>query len=68
VLTLGLFAFYFIVHTTCYCMDANPLDGNIWIKYLYALVSVSCESMTANRRSGELVVVTGIITCSTMYL
>jgi hypothetical protein len=36
----------FIVHTTCYCMDAIYLGGNVWIKNLYALVSVSCESMT----------------------
>jgi hypothetical protein len=27
-------------------MDAIRLGGNAWIKYLYALVSVSYESMT----------------------
>jgi hypothetical protein len=27
-------------------MDVIRLGGNVWIKYLYALVSVSCESMT----------------------
>jgi hypothetical protein len=29
----------------CYCMSAIHLSGNIWITYLYALVSESCESM-----------------------
>ena len=23
--------FYFVVHTTCYCMDAIRLNGNVWI-------------------------------------
>jgi hypothetical protein len=41
-----LLAFYFIVHTACYCMDAMRLGGNEWINYLYTLVIVSCESMT----------------------
>jgi hypothetical protein len=41
-----MLVFYFVVHMVCYCMDAIQLGGNVWIKYLYALVSVSCESMT----------------------
>ena len=23
--------FYFVIHTTCYCMDAIHLNGNVWI-------------------------------------
>ena len=30
--------FYFVVHTACYCMDAIHLNGNVWIKCLYAKV------------------------------
>ena len=29
---------YFVVHTACYCMDAIHLNGNVWIKCLYAKV------------------------------
>ena len=28
--------FTFVVHTTCYCMDAIHLSGNIWINCFYA--------------------------------
>jgi hypothetical protein len=27
-----LFVFCFVIHTTCYCMDAIRLGGNVWIK------------------------------------
>jgi hypothetical protein len=35
-----------VVHAARKCMGAILRDGNVWIEYLYALVSVSCESMT----------------------
>jgi hypothetical protein len=33
---------YFIVHTVCYCMDVIRLNGNVWIKCLYAQGKMMC--------------------------
>jgi hypothetical protein len=35
-----------VVHAACKCVGAILQNGNVWIEYLYALVSISCESMT----------------------
>jgi hypothetical protein len=46
-------------------MDAILLGGNVWIKHLDALVSMSCESMIVQPAVyGRVVVVTCILTCS----
>jgi hypothetical protein len=44
---LGVLAsyFYFVAHTACYCMSVIRLNDNVWINCLYAIVSMSCESM-----------------------
>jgi hypothetical protein len=40
----------------CYCMSAIQLSGNVWINYLYALVSESCESMVGYTASREVLI------------
>ena len=34
--TMGVFTF--VIYTACYCMDTTHLNGNVWIKCIYAKV------------------------------
>ena len=37
-LSTNMGIFTFVIHTACYCMDTTHLNGNVWIKCLYAQV------------------------------
>ena len=65
---LGFLAsyFYFVAHTTCYCMGAIRLNGNVWINCLYASVSVRSESMIGHTAGLEKCLSNAeILTCYT---
>jgi hypothetical protein len=58
--------FYFVAHTSCYCMSAIHLIGNVWINCLYASVSESCESMIGYTADlGKCLYNAGLFACHT---
>jgi hypothetical protein len=50
-------------------MSAIRLSDSVWINCLYALVSVSCDSMIGYTADlGRMLIDAGVLTCSTHVL